>query len=309
VTVRIGAALVVSLVCAVACQPSAPLQKSGALPAGVVATVGSDSIYSESIERIAAAQGVEAPVARDQAVFDALVAAYARERFGPALSRQAKKSASARVLLQNLSRRASDQGPPTDEEVTAATERRFWELDQPALLRTTHAVVVLHKPDDDGRARALAERIHGAVASARDPASFRAAAEAIPKGGLELQVQDLDPVARDGRAIDPAKPPPPGSTVAHFADDYVAAAYAIPEIGMKSPVVRTEFGYHVILAVERIPEQRTPLEERRRLLAPEILAARAEKLRDEILGSALKTTTIEVERAAMDLTERVKALQ
>src|SRR6185503_10111426 len=116
-----------------------------------------------------------------------------------------------RALLQELSRAASDQGPPTDAEVAAATERRFWELDQPTLLRTTHAVVVPEKPEDDGRARALAERIHAAVASASDAASFRVAAEAIPTGGLEVKVQDLDPVARDGRALDPAKPTPPGS--------------------------------------------------------------------------------------------------
>jgi hypothetical protein len=309
VTVRIGATLVVFLVAAGACRPSAPLQKSGALPAGVVARVGSESIDETSVERIAASQGIDAQRARDQAVFDALIAAYARERFGPALSRQARKSASARALLQELSRRASDEGPPTDAEIAAATERRFWELDQPELLRTTHAIVVPQKPEDDERARALAERIHGAVAGARDAASFRAAAEAVPTGGLEVKVQDLDPVARDGRALDPATPPPVGSTVARFAAAYVAAAYAIPEVGAKSAVVKTDFGYHVILAVERIPEKRMSLEERRRLLAPEILAARAEKLRDELLGSSRKTMPIEVERAAMDLTERVKALQ
>jgi len=291
-----------------ACRPSAPLQKSGALPAGVVATVGADRIDEESVARIATAEGIGADLARDRAVFDALVAAYARDRFGPALSRQAQKSAAARVLLQELSRRASDQGPPTDAEVATATERRFWELDQPPLLRTTHAIVVVKKPEDDARARALAGRIHGAVAAARDPRSFRAAVETIPAGGLEVQVQDLDPVARDGRSLDPAKPPPPGSTVARYADEYVAAAFAIAELGSTSPVVKTDFGYHVILAVERISEKRAPLEERRRLLASEIFASRGEKLREETIASVRKIMPIEVERAAMDLTERVKAL-
>jgi parvulin-like peptidyl-prolyl isomerase len=275
----------------------------------VVATVGADSIDAESVARIAAAQGIAADLARDRAVFDALVALYARDRFGSALSRQAKKSAAARVLLQDLSLRATEQGPPTDEEVAAATERRFWELDQPPLLRTTHAVVVVKNPEDDAPARALAVRIHGAVSAARDPGSFRAAAQGVPSGGLEVKVQDLDPVARDGRAFDPASPPPPGSTVARYADDYVAAAYAIPEIGAKSPVVKTEFGYHVILAVERIAEQRMPLDERRRLLAPEILNSRAERLRDEVLASVRQSMPIEVERAAMELTTKVKALQ
>jgi hypothetical protein len=275
----------------------------------VIATVGSDRVDRESVERIASAQGVGVEAARDKAVFDALLAAAARERFGPALSAQARKSAAARVLLQELSRRASDQGPPTDAEVAEATERRFWELDRPPLLRTTHAIVLTGDQVDDARSRALAERIHAAVTTTRDPASFRQAVGTVPTGGLEVRVEDLDPVARDGRALDPAKPPPPGSTVAHFAEEYVAAAFAIPELGAKSPVVKSKFGYHVILAVERIPEKRTPLEERRRLLAPEILAARAEKLRDEVLASVRKTMPIEIERAAMDLTEKVKALQ
>jgi hypothetical protein len=211
------------------------------------------------------------------------------------------------VLLQELSERASLPGPPTDSEVAAATERRFWELDCPPLLRTTHVVVRVDKPDEDGRARALAERISVAVASARDPASFRAAALGVPAGGLEVLVQDLDPVARDGRALDPAKPQLPGSTPPHFAKTYVDAAYAIRDIGEKSPVTKTEFGYHVILAVERIPERRTPIEERRRILAPEIFAARAEKLSAEVLDVARKTTPVEVERGAMELTENVKA--
>jgi hypothetical protein len=51
------------------------------------------------------------------------------------------------------------------------------------------------------------------------------------------------------------------------------------------------------------------LEERRTLLSPEIYAARAEALRDDLLAAARKTTAVAVERAAMDLTEGVKAVR
>lgn len=308
-SVRNGTAMVIALLVGSTCHASAPGPSKLKLPEGAMALVGSDRIERESVERIASAQGITPELARDRAVFDALIASYARDHFGPDLSRHAQQSASARVLLQDLTHRAGDMGPPTDEEVAAATERRFWELDQPPLLRTTHAVVIVKKPEEDAPARALAERVQAAVASARDPATFRAAVAPIQPGGLELRVEDLDPVARDGRVLNPEKPPRAGSAPERYAADYVAAAYAIPEIGAKSPVTRTEFGYHVILAVERIPEKRTPLEERRRMLSPEILAARAEKLRDEVLTSARQRTPIEVERAAMELTEKVKAVQ
>lgn len=292
-----------------ACGRGGPAQTTGTLSQGTVATVGSDRIDEETVRRISVAEGITVAAARDRAVFDALFAAFAKEHFGQALARQGARTASARMLLMDFTRAANEQGPPTDAEVAEATERRFWELDRPPLLRTTHAVVTTKKPEDDSRAHALADRVLSAVRDARDPESFRRAATSVSGGNLQVVVQDLAPVARDGRAVDPAAPPPPGSSPAHYADAYVEAAYAIPEIGGKSPVVKTEFGYHVILAVERIPEKRVPLEERRRMLASEILIGRAEKLREDALAKARKSSPVEVERAASELTERVKAAE
>lgn len=278
----------------------------GRLSEGAVGMVAGERIDGRTIQRIVEAQGVSAAVAFDRAVFDALFAEYAKERLWPSLSRHARRSAAARALLEDFARQASQQGPPTDAEVDAATERRFWELDRPELLRTTHAVVLVKKSEDDAPARALAARVASAVSGARDPTTFRRRAESVPAGGLELRVEDVDPVARDGRAVNPAAPPPPGSAVAHLSAAYVDAAFAIPDVGATSPVVRTEFGYHVILAVERIPEARTPLEDRRHLLGPEILGARAEKLRDDALALARQSAPVEVERAAIELTEALK---
>jgi len=300
-----AAGCLVALSIAGACGPEPRRAAVERLPEGTVGTVGADRVERRTVERIAAAQRVAAPVALDRAVFDALLAAYATER-NPTLARQARRSAAARALLEDFTRRATELGPPTDEEVRASTDRRFWELDRPELLRTTHAVVLVKKPEDDAPARSLAARVLSAVSGAADPTTFRARATGVPTGGLELRVEDLDPVARDGRAVNPAAPPPPGAHVAHYAPAYVDAAFAISATGTTSQVVKTEFGYHVILAVERIPEARTPLEDRRKLLAPEIMAGRAEKLRDDTLARARQSTPVEVERAAMDLTETVR---
>src|SRR5262245_54045875 len=134
---RIGAALVVSVLAFITCRPAPPAPSGGTLPEGTVATVGSERIEKESVERIARAQGIAPDLARDRAVFDALLASFARDRFGADLLRQARKDAAARALLEDLARRANDQGPPTDAELATATERRFWEIDRPPLLRTT----------------------------------------------------------------------------------------------------------------------------------------------------------------------------
>lgn len=290
-----------------ACRGPVAQPKSRTLPEGTAALVGADRVNVRTVERIAAAQGVGAKAACERAVFDALLAAFAEEHFTAASIRQAERSAAARVLLESFREHAEQQGPPTDAEVAAATERHFWQLDRPSLLRTTHVVVRVKEAGEDAPARALADRIAAAVAGIRDPARFRAAALSVPAGGLTVRVEDLEPVARDGRAVDPAAPPPANSPPDHFSASYVDAAYAIHEIGQQSPVTKTEFGYHVILAVERLPELRIPLEERRGLLAPEIKGSRAERLSAEALEGARKAAPVEIERAAMELTERVKA--
>ncbi len=276
------------------------------LPSRIAAVVGDDVIDVATVERIAAAQGVAPAVALRRAVGDALFAASAVDRAGEGVARQARRAVLARRLLRALSDDVQRRGPPTDAEVLAATANRWWELDRPVLLRTTHAVVLVRKAEEDKPAKALAARIAARVAESVDPAAFRAAVTAVPADGLEVRVEDLDPVARDRRAMNPSAPPPPGKPVGEYAATYVDAAFAIPSPGRVSPVVRTEFGYHVILLVEMIPEQRVPLEERRRTLEPEIMTRRATALYEETLARTRATDQVEVERSAVDLMLEVK---
>jgi len=189
--------------------------------------------------------------------------------------------------------------------VAEVTASRWWELDRPPMLRTTHAVVITEKPEDDARAKAIAERVAGAVATAKSPADFRRAAESVPAEGLTIRVEDLKPVTRDGRALDLGAPLPPGTEADHYAAAFVDAAFAIAAPGKVSPVVRTSFGYHVILAVEWIPERRIPLEERRALLQKEILSRRATLRMEAVLAQGRERDRVEVERASNDLMERV----
>ncbi len=304
--VRLSAVASLLALVAAACNGSGHGATHAPLPEGIAALVGTDSITAATVTGIARAQGIAFDQARTRAVEDALFAAEATSRYGSFAARAAKRQAHARAILDAFTVAASAAGSPTDAEVATATERRFWELDQPVLLRTTHACALVKKPEDDARARALAAKIALAVASAKDVAAFHAAATAVPTGGLEVRVEDLMPVARDGRAVDPATPPPPGSTVARYAGDYVKAAFAVGAVGQESAVVRTDFGYHVILVTAVIPEHRVPLEERRKMLAPEILVTRAEKLRLDALAHSRQIEAVVIDRAADELTARAK---
>jgi hypothetical protein len=305
-----GLLFVVGLVMAAACQDRHRdlARNQTALPSGVAALVGTDSIDTEIIVRIAKASEIPLSLARDRAIFDALLAAGARVRFGPLAAHRAETSASARALLQSFASEARAAGPPNDTEVAEVTETRWWELDRPPLRRTTHAVVVLEKPEQEKGARGLAERIAVAVAPATDAASFRALATAVSAPGLKVKVEDLDPVAEDGRAVNPAAPPPPGSQTGRYSPAYVSGAFAVPGARGVSPVVRSEFGFHVIFVAELLPEQRVPLEERRRLLEPEVLMRRASKLETGALEHARAVDPVDVERSALDVTEKVNVL-
>ncbi len=297
----------VSCVVAVGCNGSTRDAGLPPLSEGVVATAGPERIDAASVERVATDQRITPSVALNGLVEDALLAMAATDRLGAVARRRAESSARARALLEAFVVEAKRRGAPTDAEVEVATARRWWELDRPPMLRTTHVVVLVKKPEDDARAHALADRIAAAVAKASSPAAFRKAALAVPANGLDVRVEDLDPVARDGRSVDPGSPPPPGSQTAEYSMKFVHAAFAIPGIGLESPVTRSEFGYHVILAVALIPAHRVSLEERRRLLASEVVAARERDLEQHALVAARAREHVDVERSALELTEQAKA--
>jgi hypothetical protein len=286
------------------CKPGDPTPvRKQALSGGIAALVGTERVDVETVVRVSRASEIPLVTARDRAIFDALLACGARQRFGSLVARHAERSAAARRLLETWMADARRAGPPNDAEVAEVTETRWWELDRPPLRRTTHAVVVVEKADEEKPARALADRIAAAVASATDAASFRSLTTAVTAPGLKVKVEDLDPVAEDGRAVNPASPPPPGGQTARYSPIYTAATFSVPGVFRKSPVFRSEFGFHVVLVTELLPEQRMPLEDRRRLLEPDVLTRRASKLGKDALEHARTVDGVTVERSALDLTE------
>jgi peptidyl-prolyl cis-trans isomerase C len=287
------------------CAEHVPPVASGPLPAGLAARAGTEDIRLSSVARIARAQGITPKAARERAITDALFAAAVRQNPSDAPRvAAAERAVLARALLDGIRDEAVAHGPPTDAEVQKLTEQRWPELDRPPSVRTTHAVVLVKKPADDGPARALAEDLARAVSGAKDSDDFIARAKAVPKQGLEITAERLPPVTPDGRLWSPEERPP--KPIDGSLDlDFTRGAVALVTPGEQSPVVKSSFGYHVIRLDERYPELRLSLEERRTLLAPEIQAHRAKLELDTLMARLRAQTAVATERAAEALTALV----
>jgi PPIC-type PPIASE domain len=296
------------LSCASNAEHAAPILQRVKLSAGLAARVGSDDIAIGTVTRIAQAQRVSPSAARDRAISDAQFAAGARLAFeGSSTVPVLERAAWARALLEGFQAEAAARGPATDAEVAELTARRWQDFDRPESVRTTHAVAMVEKPEQDAPAHALALRILGAVHGTTDPKEFIRLAQAVPHEGLQVRAERLPPVTRDGRLYFPENAPP-NAAGQRLDADFSAGAFALPA-GKISEPIKSAFGYHIILCEARLPELHVPLEQRRRLMADEFAKGRAERAKQELLERLSHSTPIAVARSAEDLTARVRVAE
>lgn len=284
--------------------PAPPSLQHAHLPNGVVARVGSDEISLDTVQRVARAEGVTLLVARDRSLSDALFALAARSAFrNRDLAPVLERAAAARALLEGLKSDALAQGPASDAELDELTALRWRELDRPESARTTHAVVLVEKPADEAPARAVAQQIYEAVKGVQDPEQFLRLANAVPHDGVQVRTERLPAVTADGRVYDPGKPS--ANSDQGFDSTFAKVAIGLG-VGQISEPTKTRFGYHVILCEARLPEQRLPREERRKILRDEVIKARAERAKQALLSRLSAAQPIQIARAADDLTSRVQ---
>ena len=278
------------------------------LPAGLVAKVGPDEIALSTVVGIARAQQITLPVARDLAARDAAFALDARAVFaGGSLVPVVERAALARALMERFKADASALGPASDAEVAELSAPRWQDFDRPETVRTTHAVAIIAKPEQDEAARAIAQHLFEAVRGVSDPEQFIRLAQAVPHEGIDVRVERLPAVTSDGRVYYREGAPPERANQ-RFDKDFAQAAHRLA-VGAISEPTKSIFGYHVILCEARLPEQRVPLEERRHLLADEVQKARAERSKQELLGRLTSTTAIAVTRSVDDLTAQVRVTE
>ncbi len=292
------------LVCSCHGGAPSPAAQRARLAEGVAAKVGSEEIALATVARIALAQGVSPTLARDRAVSDALFATAARAKLeGTSVVPVAERGALARALLEDLKANAIRRGPPSDAEVAELTARRWQELDRPESVRTTHAVAKVDGPASEAKAHAVADRIRDAVRGITDPEAFMRVARAVAHDGVELRVERLPAVTADGRTYDPDNPQ---SDMEQRFDLGFASAVQGLAVGQISEPTKTAFGYHVILCEARLPEQRVPLEQRRVRLYDAVIKGRAEQAKQELLSRLGAASPTQLDRAADDLTARVR---
>ncbi|WP_437281493.1 peptidylprolyl isomerase [Sorangium sp. So ce375] len=272
--------------------------------------MGASDIAVDTVARIAAAQHLPPAQALDAAVRDALWAAEARAR-GLEQDPEVRREISlvlARRMLHTLKEEAESVGPVTDDELRAATERHWLDLDRPEGYRTVHAVVRLSADADEAtrdKAKALADAIRTAVLSSRevaqrteppsasgtqqpppDPAAeaFISAAKGVPADGLEVVAQVLPAVTAAGRALT--------SEPQQMDLAFSRAAASLVARGDLSAPVTSPFGVHLIMLLERIPARVVPLEERRGLVRDEVVTDRARAAQSKLLEAARREAEI-----------------
>ena len=217
-----------------------------------------------------------------------------------------RRLALAHALADDLARAAEARGATSDAELASWTAAPWLEVDRPTAFRTVHAVV-LDDPKatetERAAARELAERIRVAVLDATNLAEFRTKAAGVAAGGATVKVEELDPVAADGRVVRLGTAV--GAPVSTYDEAFAKAASSLGRIGETSPVVTSSFGHHVLRLEEIIPELRVPAEQRRLLAARDVLDMRARTELNDLLTAARSREAVGVERSAEEATARV----
>lgn len=282
-----------------------PATGAGALPVGSAARVGSQWVSVATVARISAAQATAPRQAAALAVSDALFAEGARAGLPAATVRTVERASAARSLLEQIGREAAQAGPPTPAELSELAQERWLELARPTAVRTTHAVVLNDKPERDAAARALADKLAAALTGVSTSAELIRVAGTVPAAGFQIRAESLPFVTADGRAFQRTDNGFRAS--APFDPAFARAANLIAQPGERSPVVKSAFGYHVILLEQRLPGETLSEAQLSERLASDVVVRRASRARRALLEKLRQASPVRIERAADALTARVEA--
>lgn len=295
--------LFVAAGCAGGKEPPQPAKSS--LPPGVLARVGEDQVGATTVLRLYESRGLTPDAAARLATDDAVWAQGARGQLPHATSRTVERAAVARAVLEELARAATSEGPPTSAEIDGLVQERWLELARPAAARTTHVVVINDKPERDIAARELATKLASALKDVPSSAELLRIGKAFPNEGFELKAESLPFVTLDGRTYQ-RQGDEYYALQGAFDLDFARAALALQTPGQLSPVAKSKFGYHVIRLDERDAGATIPAAELPALLAPELISRRAAKARQDLVQRLRQRSSIQIERAADDLTAKVQ---
>lgn len=275
------------------------------LPRGALARAGSELVSGSTVSRISAAQGVAPRAALALGLSDALFAQAARAELPVSATKSVERAANARALLEQMQRETSGKGPPTPSELSKILQERWVDFNRPDAVRTSHAVVLNQDATRDAAARGVANKLAAALAQVPSESELIRIASAFPGDGFEIRAESLPFVTADGRILERRDAGFVAGRAA-FDADFARAASALTEPGQLSGVVKSAFGYHVIRLEERAPGVVVPEAELPSVLGDEVVQRRAKRARSELLERLRASTSIQIERAADELTAHVE---
>lgn len=269
-----------------------PPPEQASLGGEIVARVGAEVIPVSLVANVAVDQRITPREALSRLIEDGICAAAARGRhrdLEPPTS-WLLTAARARWVADRSMTEARQGGPPTDAEVEALSLTHWREVARPPAVHVVHALAMRPKKVDDTagleRARALASALRAALSGAKTPEEFEARARAVPHSpNSQVVVERLPAFTADGWITEGD-----GKMVEPFAK----AAHTLAQLGDTSDLVETQFGWHVIQLIDRVPEQVMPVDARRVAFADETLAQRAHQATESRVKALRAANPVEV---------------
>lgn len=297
------ALFVAYVVGAVSCsEPVSPVDEAPAvaLEKGVVATVGTDVVTVEQLNKLCEVTGDTPRVAANKLIYDALFAQAALQanyKNRPDIVVQYRALLS-RVVLDELKQRSENE-PISDDEVQQYTKRHWMEMERPVSRQTVHAVVVVEPTADtdiQARAESVAQDIAEAVAGITEGKAFISVAKKVNAQGLKVIVESLPPVTRDGRVVDLSVRGT--DEPQRFDAAFVKHVFSLVSEKQQTKPFRSPFGIHVVLYEKQLEPVELSFEQRKRMLTPEIQAHRVRAMLDALLAQLRQKNAVVVQRNA-----------
>jgi hypothetical protein len=272
----------------------------------VVAKVGETPISLEMLGKATSASGGVPRLVLEHLI-EARVLGHFAELGGLQLGRYqtVRRAVLSRAVLERLEATAKQPETPTNGEVESLTAERWTEFDRGEAFKTCHAVIhadALVPELGEKAAKRLAESLRP-YSSCRD---FLAHAKTLKFPDVKLTAEELPAVLADGRTVTVNRHDEPGEEGPRFDEVFARAVHQLKVSGEQSGVVRTRFGWHVVLLAARIPEKRLPFSQRREALTVDIYRRRAHEASEAVLAQCRKSVPISVDRSAIEAMSRAR---